>query len=152
MQLPSEERAEAYTRRHDSPEDAARDERISAAHRAGLDGQDRAHEERAAQERDQLATERHARIREARARLDAAAGTPRTPAPDDREQDRQARDDDRTWTSHSTGRCNGFREYICRRPIAECLAWPGIELARDPIQLSLCVAGEVINNLFEVAA
>ena len=31
--------------------------------------------------------------------------------------------------SHSTGRCNGFREYICRRPIAEGLAWPRIELA-----------------------
>ena len=98
VQLPSEERAEAYTRRHDSPEDAARYERISAARLAGLDGQDRAREERAAQERDQLATERHARIREARARLDATAGKPRTPAPDDRDQDRQARDDGRTWT------------------------------------------------------
>ena len=40
-------------------------------------------------------------------------------------------------------RCNSVREYICWYPIAECLAWPRIELARDPIQLSLCVAGEV---------
>ena len=24
----------------------------------------------------------------------------------------------RSYGSHSTGRCNGFREYICRRPIA----------------------------------
>ena len=60
-QLPSEERAEAYTRRHDSPEDAARYERTRAARLAGLDGQDRAREERAAQERDQLAAERQAR-------------------------------------------------------------------------------------------
>ena len=42
-----------------------------------------------------------------------------------------------TAASHSTGRCNGLREYIGRRPIAECLAWPRIEFARDPIQLSL---------------
>ncbi len=42
-----------------------------------------------------------------------------------------------TAASHSTGRSNGFREYICRRPIAECLAWPRIELAADPMQLSL---------------
>ena len=72
-----------------------------AAHLARLDTQDRAREKRAAQERDQLAAERHARIIEARARLDAAAGTPRTaaPVPDDRDQHRQARDDGRTWTT-----------------------------------------------------
>ena len=83
VQRPSEERAEAYSHRHDSPEAAARYERT-----------------RAAQERDQLAAERQARIIEARARLDAAAGTPRTaaPVPDDRDQHRQARDDGRTWT------------------------------------------------------
>ena len=105
VQLPSEERAEAYTRRHDSPEAAARYERISAAHRAGLDGQDRAREERAAQERDQLAAERQARIREARARLDSAKPKPRPSAPvaEDRAQDRQARDDGRTGTTHRAG-------------------------------------------------
>ena len=52
------------------PADAARDEQSRTAHLAGLDTQDRAREERAAQERDQLAAERQARIREARARLD----------------------------------------------------------------------------------
>ena len=87
-QSPSEERAEAYRHRHDSAE--ARYERLSAAHLAGLDTQDRAREERADQERDQLARERQARISEARPRLDAPA-TPRA-------QDRQARDDGRTWT------------------------------------------------------
>ena len=100
VQRPSEERAAAYSHRHDSPEAAARYERTRAAHLARLDTQDWAREERAAQERDQLAAERHARIIEARARLDAAAGTPRTaaPVPDDRDQHRQARDDGRTWT------------------------------------------------------
>ena len=60
---------------------------------------------RAAQERDQLARERQARISEARARLDAAAGTPRTtaPVPDDRDQDRQARADVRAWTDQDRG-------------------------------------------------
>ena len=59
---------------------------------------------RAAQERDQLARERQARISEARARLDAAAkphgrqDTPSAPVAEDRAQDRQARDDGRTWT------------------------------------------------------
>ena len=61
-----EARAEAYTRRHDSPEDAARDEQSRTAHRAGLDTQDLAREARAAQERDQLAAERQARISDAR--------------------------------------------------------------------------------------
>ena len=100
-----EDRAEAYTRRHDSPEDAARDEQSRTAHRAGLDTQDLAREARAAQERDQLAAERQARISEARARLDAAAGTPRTtaPVPDDRDQDRQARADVRAWTDQDRG-------------------------------------------------
>ena len=42
--------------------------------------------------------------------------------------------------SHSTGRCNSFREYICRRPIAECLGGSCVELARNPIQLRLGVA------------
>ena len=99
-QPPTPARAEAYSRRHDSPEDAARDEQSRTAHRAGLDTQDRAREERAAQERDQLARERQARIREARDRLDATAGKPRTaaPVPDDRAQDRQARDDGRAGT------------------------------------------------------
>ncbi len=50
---------------------------------------------------------------------------------------------DQAGPSHSTGRCNGFREYICRRPIAECLAGSCVELARNPIQLRLGVAGEV---------
>ena len=100
-----EDRAEAYTRRHDSPEDAARDEQSRTAHRAGLDTQDLAREARATQERDQLAAERQARISEARARLDAAAGTPRTtaPVPDDRDQDRQARADVRAWTDQDRG-------------------------------------------------
>ena len=100
VQRPSEERAEASSHRHDSPE--ARYGQISAAYLAGLDTQDRAREERAAQERDQLAAERQARIREALARLDSATPTPRpsAPAPDDRDQDRQARDDGRTWTQH----------------------------------------------------
>ena len=100
-----EDRAEAYTRRHDSPEDAARDEQSRTAHRAGLDTQDLAREARAAQERDQLAAERQARISEARARLDAAAGTPRTTATrtDDRDQDRQARADVRAWTDQDRG-------------------------------------------------
>ena len=100
-----EDRAEAYTRRHDSPEDAARDEQSRTAHRAGLDTQDLAREARAAHERDQLAAERQARISEARARLDAAAGTPRTtaPVPDDRDQDRQARADVRAWTDQDRG-------------------------------------------------
>ena len=100
VQRPSEARAEASSHRHDSPEDDAR--QISAASLAGLDTQDRAREERAAQERDQLAAERHARIREARARLDSATPTPRpsAPVPDDRDQDRQARDDGHTWTKH----------------------------------------------------
>ena len=102
VQRPSEERAEAYSHRHDSPEDAARDEQSRTAHLAGLDTQDRAREERAAQERDQLAAERQARIREARARLDSATPKPRpsAPVPDDRDQDRQARDDGRTGTTH----------------------------------------------------
>ena len=100
-----EDRAEAYTRRHDSPEDAARDEQSRTAHRAGLDTQDLAREARATQERDQLAAERQARISEARARLDAAGGTPRTtvPVPDDRDQDRQARADVRAWTDQDRG-------------------------------------------------
>ena len=102
VQRPSEERAEAYSHRHDSPEAAARYGRPRAAYLAGLDTQDRAREERGAQERDQLAAERQARIREARARLDSATPTPRSSAPvaDDRDQDRQARDDGRTWTQH----------------------------------------------------
>ena len=93
-QPPTPARAEAYSRRHDSPEDAARYEQSRTAHLAGLDGQDRAREERAAQERDQLAAERQARIREARARLDAAAkphrrqDTPAAPVAEDRAQDR----------------------------------------------------------------
>ena len=99
VQRPSEARAAASSHRHDSPE--ARDGH-SAASLAGLDTQDRAREERAAQERDQLAAERQARIREARARLDSATPTPRpsAPVPDDRDQHRQARDDGRTWTQH----------------------------------------------------
>ena len=103
VQRPSEERAEASSHRHDSPE--ARYGQISAASLAGLDTQDRAREERAAQERDQLAAERQARIREARARLDSATPTPRpsAPVPDDRDQDRQARDDGRTGTQHRAG-------------------------------------------------
>ena len=42
------------------------------------------------------------RDQEARARLDSAKPTPRPSAlvPDDRDQDRQARDDGRTWTQH----------------------------------------------------
>ena len=105
-QPPTPARAEAYNRRHDSPEDAARDEQSRTAHRAGLDTQDRAREERAAQERDQLAAERQARIREARARLDSATPKPRRPSapvPEDRAQDRQARDDGRTGTTHRAG-------------------------------------------------
>ena len=43
----------------------------------------------------------------------------------------------------STGRCNGFREYIRRRPIAKCLTGPRVELARNRIQLRLGVASEV---------
>ena len=103
-QPPTPARAEAYSRRHDSPEDAARYEQSRIAHLAGLDTQDRARKERAAQERDQLARERQARISEARARLDAAAkphrrqDTPAAPVAEDRAQDRQARDDGRTWT------------------------------------------------------
>ena len=89
-QSPSEARAEAYRHRHDSAEAEARYERLRAAHLAGLDTPDRAREERADQERDQLARERQARISEARPRQDAPA-TPRA-------QDRQARDDGRTWT------------------------------------------------------
>ena len=102
VQPPTPARAEAYRRRHDAPVDAARYEQSRTAHRAGLDTQDRAREERAAHERDQLAAERQARIREARARLDSATPTPRpsAPVPDDRDQDRQARDDGRTWTQH----------------------------------------------------
>ena len=94
-QPPTPARAEAYSRRHDSPEDAARYEQSRTAHLAGLDTQDRAREERAAQERDQLAAERQARIREARARLDSAKPKPRpsAPVPDDRDQDRQPRTD-----------------------------------------------------------
>ena len=93
-QPPTPARAEAYSRRHDSPEDAARYEQSRTAHRAGLDTQDRAREERAAQERDQLARERQARITEARARLDAAAkphrrqDMPAAPVAEDRAQDR----------------------------------------------------------------
>ena len=49
----------------------------------------------------------------------------------------------RSGPSHSIGRCNSVREYSCRRPIPECLAWARVELARNPIQLGLCVAGEV---------
>ena len=90
-QSPSEERAEAYRHRHDSAEAEARDERLSAAHLAGLATPDRPREERADQERDQLARERHARISEAGAPQDA----PATPCA----QDRQARDDGRTWTA-----------------------------------------------------
>ena len=60
-QSPSEERAEAYRHRHDSAEAEARYERLSAAHLAGLATPDRPREERADQERDQLARERHAR-------------------------------------------------------------------------------------------
>ena len=89
-QSPSEARAEAYRHRHDSAEAEARYERLSAAHLAGLATPDRPREERADQERDQLARERQARISEARPRLDAPA-TPRAQA-------RQARDDGRTWT------------------------------------------------------
>ena len=89
-QSPSEERAEAYRHRHDSAEAEARYERLRAAHLAGLATPDRPREERADQERDQLARERHARISEAGAPQDAPA-TPRA-------QDRQARDDGRTWT------------------------------------------------------
>ena len=102
VQPPTPARAEASRRRHDAPVDAARDEQSRTAHRAGLDTQDRAREERAAQERAQLAAERQARIREARARLDSATPTPRpsAPVPDDRDQDRQARDDGRTGTQH----------------------------------------------------
>ena len=87
------------------PEDAARDEQSRTAHLAGLDGQDRTREARAAQERDQLAAERQARIREARARLDSATPKPRPSAPvaEDRAQDRQARDDGRTGTTHRAG-------------------------------------------------
>ena len=105
VQPPTPARAEASRRRHDAPVDAARDEPRGTAHRAGLDTQDRAREERAAQERDQLAAERQARIREARARLDSATPTPRpsAPVPDDRDQDRQARDDGRTGTQHRAG-------------------------------------------------
>ena len=105
VQPPTPARAEASRRRHDAPVDAARDEPRRTAHRAGLDTQDRAREERAAQERDQLAAERQARIREARARLDSATPTPRpsAPVPDDRDQDRQARDDGRTGTQHRAG-------------------------------------------------
>ena len=105
VQPPTPARAEASRRRHDAPVDAARDEQRRTAHRAGLDTQDRAREERAAQERDQLAAERQARIREARARLDSATPTPRpsAPVPDDRDQDRQARDDGRTGTQHRAG-------------------------------------------------
>ena len=29
--------------------------------------------------------------------------------------------------ANSIGRCNGFREYICRRPVAECLAGSRVE-------------------------
>ena len=43
----------------------------------------------------------------------------------------------------STCWCNSFREYIRRRPLAEGLAGPGVELARNGIQLRLGVAGEV---------
>ena len=104
-QPPTPARAETYSRRHDSPEDAARYEQSRTAHLAGLDGQDRAREERAAQERDQLAAERQARISEARARLDSAKPKPRpsAPVPEDRAQDRQARDDGRTGTTHRAG-------------------------------------------------
>ena len=45
--------------------------------------------------------------------------------------------------ANSIGRCNSFREYIGRCPIAECLARPRIELARNRIQLRLGIAGEV---------
>ena len=45
--------------------------------------------------------------------------------------------------ANSIGRCNSFREYIRRRPIAKCLAGPRVELARNRIQLGLGVAGEV---------
>ena len=48
-----------------------------------------------------------------------------------------------TWRADSVGRCNSLREYIRRRPVAECLAGPGVEFARNRIQLSLGVAGEV---------
>ena len=103
VQPPTPARAEAYRRRHDAPADAARDEQSRTAHLAGLDTQDRAREERAGQERDQLAQERQTRSSEARARLDAAAqprgrqDAPAAPVADDRAQDR-ARNDGRTWT------------------------------------------------------
>ena len=91
-QPPTPARAEAYSRRHDSPEDAARDEQSRTAHLAGLDTQDRAREERAAQERDQLARERQARISEARAAAAAKPhrrqDTPAAPVAEDRAQDR----------------------------------------------------------------
>ena len=88
---PDPELAEQPTPREDTPEHAAR-----AAYVAGLTGQDRAREERADQERDQLAAERQARITTACARLDAAAGTARQTAV---APDRQAREDGRTWTA-----------------------------------------------------
>ena len=97
VQPPTPARAAAYRRRHDSPDDAARDEQSRTAHLAGLDTQDRAREERAWQERDQLAQERQTRSSEARARLDAAA-----PVADDRAQDRP-RNDGRTWTEGRAG-------------------------------------------------
>ena len=48
-----------------------------------------------------------------------------------------------TDAADSIGRCNSLREYIRRRPVAERLAGPGVEFARNRIQLSLGVAGEV---------
>ena len=67
-------------RRHDSPDDAARDERSRDAHLAGLTQHDRGRAARAFDERAHLARERHARIDQEHARRARAGKT----APDDR--------------------------------------------------------------------
>ena len=125
VQRPSEARAEAYSHRHDSPE--ARYEQIRAAHLAGLDGQDRAREERAAQERDQLAAERQARISEARARLDSATPKPRpsAPVPDDRDSGpREARRPHRRATDASTTRARRSPATAAPAPTATAMPSP----------------------------
>ena len=49
----------------------------------------------------------------------------------------------KTTAADSTGRCNSFREYIGWRPVAECLARPGVEAQRDCIEVLLRVDRQV---------